>query len=871
MILAAVVAAYLSHPGRQNSAADPYSAITGDACIVIETVDLLSFMNSVTAENSIFGEAGRVSEFSTFTSKLRYLTDNLNKAELRDIASGGHAVISFFPVHGGSLDILISMSVPENSNIRKLRQVLGSAGIKNTIEIRKGRLSLLAIPYSKSADTVFIALNSELLLAGNSVKMVSEGLDALESGIDVRSSPGFSRVLLASGNNADKIFLVFKNLPEVLSPMLSSDIRNSSSTFADLAASGGGDIYLNDGGLVLSGYTESNDKSDILYRYKFTKSSEFETYRILPEGTALFETLILQSPDSGKIDTTSAFPVGIRQFAGNELTRAYIDIRDNDVQQNNLVIVELTNPVQAELAISARFSDSLNIRWFQPDDQVRFPVYHLPSTGLIKTLFPSYTGNYSDSLVAFYDKYLIAGSSYRTITRLLYDNLLNNTLANDLVYRDFESSLPSRSSYYFYCVPYRIIGYLNGFLSDNLIAGLQGNKGSLNKIQAAGYQLTASNGMLYNSLSIRFKDEVRQESVTEWETLLDTTAGIKPFFFTNHITGAREIFVQDLKNNIYLINTAGRVLWKVPLGEKIEGTIYMIDYFRNGKYQLLFNGKNHLHLIDRNGNYVERYPVKLRSPATNSLALFDYDNNRNYRLLIAGEDRMLYAYDRTGSVVKGWKPFRTAGTVRTQMSYFRVSGKDYLAASDESSLYILDRYGNSRVTFREPVSRAAGSVLKLKDGSEAYLVCSSNEGIIQHIYLDGSVKKFDVGKFSSNHFLDVFDIDNDGFDEFIFIDNGNLYLYDHNRTELFTRNLESEKLSGPITFSFSPEDKKIGIFDEAKNLIYLLDKDGEIVEGFPLKGASMFSIGRLSEKDAWHLIVGGPGKFLYNYKIGSGT
>ena len=136
---------------------------------------------------------------------------------------------------------------------------------------------------------------------------------------------------------------------------------------------------------------------------------------------------------------------------------------------------------------------------------------------------------------------------------------------------------------------------------------------------------------------------------------------LKPFFFTNHTTGAKEIFIQDLKNNTYLINAAGRVIWKVPLNERIIGNIYMIDYFRNGKYQLLFSGKNYLHLLDRNGNYVERYPVKLRSPATNSLAIFDYDNNLNYRLFIAGEDKMIYSYDKTGSVVKGWKPFRTAG------------------------------------------------------------------------------------------------------------------------------------------------------------------------------------------------------------------
>jgi hypothetical protein len=39
------------------------------------------------------------------------------------------------------------------------------------------------------------------------------------------------------------------------------------------------------------------------------------------------------------------------------------------------------------------------------------------------------------------------------------------------------------------------------------------------------------------------------------------------------------------------------------------------------------------------------------------------------------------------------------------------------------------------------------------------------------------------------------------------------------------------------------------------------------MNGFPLRGASMFSIGKLSEKSGWHLIVGGTDSFLYNYKL----
>ena len=127
-----------------------------------------------------------------------------------------------------------------------------------------------------------------------------------------------------------------------------------------------------------------------------------------------------------------------------------------------------------------------------------------------------------------------------------------------------------------------------------------------------------------------------------WKVKLDADPAVRPFFFQNHNTGATEIFIQDQKNNIYLISASGKILWKAAIRERITGDIFMIDYYRNGKYQLLFNGKDYLHLIDRNGNYVDKYPVKLRSPASNTLAVFDYENNKDYRLFIAGEDKKIY-------------------------------------------------------------------------------------------------------------------------------------------------------------------------------------------------------------------------------------
>jgi hypothetical protein len=249
------------------------------------------------------------------------------------------------------------------------------------------------------------------------------------------------------------------------------------------------------------------------------------------------------------------------------------------------------------------------------------------------------------------------------------------------------------------------------------------------------------------------------------------------------------------------------------------------------------------------------------------MAVFDYDNNLNYRLFIAGEDKRIYSYDKTGNVIKGWKPFTTAGVVKAEISYFKVSGKDYLVASDEKSIYFLDRSGNKRVNLKQPVTKAPGSSLRLNPVSEPSVVCSAPDGTVQRIFFDGSIEKMKLKSFSIDHSFDFFDVDGDGFGEYIFIDKGILYLYDHNKSEIFSKKFSIGELGGPITFIFSNSNRKIGVFDVNKKQIYLISNKGETVNGFPLRGASMFSIGKLSDKSGWNLIVGGTDKFLYNYKI----
>ena len=769
------------------------------------------------------------------------------------------------------------MAVPASLKMKELKVFLSSAGISNVVNSKFKNKSLQEFTCNTglATDSVYIALASGLLLCSSSARIIEEAIVQEYKKDDIRDLPGYSRVWTPAGKKGDNLFVVFPNLARFLKSVLSEE-QPLADAITRLAGEAEGDIYISENGMVLSGYTDVPDSSDILYAYKDVVPKQFNASRVLPSSTVLYETIVM--PPQGHVSVSSGNPKifslasKLREVTGDQVTRAVIDMHDSTATDNILFVYELKNSERAVQVFLSEESGIAETEFFTPDDQVKIPVYKVNLNGLAGSFAPGFDRGYDESYFAFYDNFMVSGGSYKTVAKFLYDNLLNKTLANDTFYRGFETSLPSNAGYFFYCVPARITGYLSGIVNGQISLFLKNNRDLLSKIKAIGYQFASSNGMLYNSLSVRYnKEEVAERPDTEWETLLDAEAAVKPFFFTNHLTGAKEIFIQDVNNNTYLINSAGRILWKVPLNERINGEVYMIDYFHNGKYQLLFAGRNYLHVLDRNGNYVERFPVKLRSPATSPLALYTYDNSQNYRLFIAGEDKMIYSYDKTGNVVKGWKPFHTPGIVSSQVSYLKAGRKDYLEVSDENSVYILDRSGNRKVNTKGSAAKALHSSVRLFQGKDQYIVFSAPDGKVTQLYFDGTIRKFSLGTFSIDHSFDYFDIDGDGFGEYVFIDKGKLYLYNHNRSEVFTRDFETPDLGGPINFIFSANDRKIGVIDINKKNIYLINKNGDTMKGFPLRGASMFSIGKLSEKSGWHLLVGGTDKFLYNYKIDTET
>ncbi len=895
------VAGYLIQKNKKVVVVDPWLAVPSDAVFIVETRDFPELLTKVTDRNGIITRLAGMKWAADLSEAAATVDSITGSRDLREMMSDRKVILSFHAGSQGNITPMAVMNSGPSFNFRDLANMVSKSGAKASQPQELAGARVISATYGKGnyQRVIYIALSSGIIILSPSETLVANALNNNSTGSDIRHQQGFTPVVNASGKETENLYVLFRNLPRLAQTFVNPAFITPLSA-AGIAA--GGDVTSREDGLFISGFMSTAGAGLGADKLNGITPAESGVHEVLPERTLSYRTVMKRPAMTGQAAADAAginatdLALAVSPFTGAEVTTAVIPADNIAVK---VILFRMDDRQAAEAILKEKLTAkyrSMGLRENQfiaalrEKEEEQVVIYKMPFAGVAAMLSGEPAGTVEDNWVLFCRSYMIFAANPEVLVEIQNKSDEDNTLINDLEFREMEKTLPTKSSYMLYISGGAIKAALDQYLTPAAASALREN--TFSGIQALGLSLSPSNDMIYTSLSCRYRDPslARPEMATpatrlagqegapssdlipemKWKVRLQANLGVKPFFFRNHNTGATEIFVQDQQNNIYLLSSGGRILWKALIRERIMGDVFMIDYYKNGKNQLLFAGKDYLHLIDRNGNYVDRFPVKLRSPASNTLALYDYDGNRDYRLLIAGTDKKIYLYDRSGAQVRGWNLFTTKGTVKDQIAFYRVRGKDYLVVSDEQSVYFLDRTGNTRVNLKEPVTRAAGSALRLTPGSEPSVVLTSPDGMVRSISFDGTVTGKQAGKFSTAHRSDFADIDGDGVNEFLVIDQGTLHVYKNDNTELFSKSFETKDIRGPYLYNFSSSDRRTGVYETGKQLIYIFNRTGDPASGFPRKGGEFFAAGKLSSSGGWSLISDGTDGYLYNWGLDTG-
>lgn len=242
-------------------------------------------------------------------------------------------------------------------------------------------------------------------------------------------------------------------------------------------------------------------------------------------------------------------------------------------------------------------------------------------------------------------------------------------------------------------------------------------------------QLTVAGRLPYVSVFAQtpLAEEHRSTRRPTWQTRLDTLLCGPIYGVENHYTHLTECLAQDREHRLCLIGADGMLLWKRPVDGPVVGPVSQIDFYGNGKLQYLFSTQQSVYVIDRLGNDVGAFPVRLPSTSVSGASAATYSDGSPMRFFVGCQGGVaLFGPD--GKEVDGWKPQHPEGQLQGVARHLVCGGKDFIVYRDQYSYYFTDRRGSRRLTTQPlaPGSRSEMAVAK----SGRYFVTTTTDGSV---------------------------------------------------------------------------------------------------------------------------------------------
>lgn len=492
--------------------------------------------------------------------------------------------------------------------------------------------------------------------------------------------------------------------------------------------------------------------------------------------------------------------------------------KNNHAEESQLVLLKIKDQEKAETLLKY-MSDSMKV--YQDENGIPYKTYRLNSKNVLCS---------KENLKGWQ---AIIVSDYMAITDDLMDYIhhlsTHQTLGKNPVFMNYaKQNLLGENNEVF---------YENPSLSDKSETAEFG----VVRKNLSHISYTVSRYKSWFQVRLRFQYKELSSSVLHefslWAAHADTVIRTSVYPFKNHLTGENELVFQDEKNQLYLMSATGSVLWKKRINEPIRSAIYTVDVFHNNKNQLFFNTDHELHLIDRNGNEVQGYPVRLPAKATSPMTLLDYDlQDKDYRILIACADKRIYNYTLYGVKTEGFSPVKVEDEVNLPVQYIKVAGSDYLITIDsEGKIYVFSRKGEGRIGL---LNRAISHLrnFHLEAGSSIQntklIYVDDKSNMICKITLDDKKEVIKLDN-SISDFNSVYDFVNDDHQtDVILFGDGALVAYDLFGTKLKEYFANASLIQDVQVFGKEDEERWY-LFDETNKKLIVLDENAKVVRMIP--------------------------------------
>ena len=771
-------------------------------------------------------------------------------------------------MEGGYKPVVVVKS-PKRFSSKELKNQLEQNGMQYE-EMAMGKTGLCLLP---DIDSLLVFVHKGYAVAGRDVQALQQVLTQIDAPVKIYDNAVFAKVQATLGTAVrSHLYMNYDLLENALAKgsalKYERAIDNLIQHFGGIASF---DVLLKENGVVLNGYSIPCDSAEILKPLKYQTPVRNSIVNVLPFNTRMMLHF-------GMSDYLSYWEEQGRNENVGKLNKRY-SVKIEEQLLNNLSEVSCCfSGTASKPVFVARMSNPAEVIQFWTklisktgasftEIVQGYSLYQVNVSDFVPTVFGENFNTLKNCCYSIVDQYLIVADDFEDIRNVIACYRSGRTLDLNQNFKEFQNNMLESANITFYveCAGnQQVANYLGG----KAASFFQKNQDFLSSYQALSIQFAASKDLVYTTAYLRKQTGMKEETNVQWKVNLDAPLQGTPCIVPDAASDRSNLVVFDADNTMYLIDAEGKILWKKSLSESPMSDVFTVDSQNDGETQFLFNTARYLYLIDAKGNNMADYPRKLLAEASNGLTVTDYENTLDYRVLICGKDKFVYNYDLQGGETEGWNRHRTDEVVTKPVQHLVADNKDFLVVTDiKGGVRILDRQGRMRIPLSGDLHKAPqADFYQNRTNHKGIILTSDETGKLLYVKLDGGLARTDFGDYSALHFFLYEDFNGDQDPDFIYLDNGELKVFDRFKKVLFSHNFDAEIRTRPVFFNITRNKRLLGVVSKKSREIYLFDKKGNMITSSGLVGETPFAVGSLMNNNQINLITG-VGNSLFNYLI----
>lgn len=462
-----------------------------------------------------------------------------------------------------------------------------------------------------------------------------------------------------------------------------------------------------------------------------------------------------------------------------------------------------------------------------------------------------------------YNDYMVLANNLTTINEFYQQQLKSELLSNNADFINHESELNQNNNIELIVNNDFMSQQVEQVLQPEFATAYASNKGYFKKAKLFSFQMAATTDKNYvTNVHISFNVNESNKTQLMWDLELDTNIVMEPQVVFHSPTNQNVIFVQDAKNQAYLINNESKILFKVPVVGRILGKVNQVDAFNNGKVQYLFNTGSQVYLLDENGKNLQGYPFWIPTGTNYPVLVTDFYKDKTYQVFAIGKFYKIWAYNIQSKLLPGWNPknawpnpvqniqnftFRNELVSylvdeKGKLNFYQLNGKTY-------NVFGFDSLNNYKFMAHEAIDSTH---------IQFYYIDSTNLFKVKYFDANG-VSKVNIIKTITSKPINSYFINN----ELHFLNKTNTtYTITNNQGNILYTKMLPDSFNYQMQLMYNSNGYHVSYLDSLAGKVYFESTSNKPVAEFPLKGNLYYQFGNLMNDERNYLITSIDSKLL---------